>query len=478
MAGIDRLVLTFLLNAAWQVPVVVLGAALLVRLLGRLAARHRHALWEAAAVLCLLLPLSSLQEPAAQVPEIHPPAPLPEGEYGAELPFPEREGSVVAALLVRVQDAVAERPWMPRTVVAGYGVFLLAGVAHLLLGWRGVTRLRRSGRQEPCAPAEAVGARCAAVLGTEMVPLRWSSGVSGPCTIGTRRPVILLPPFLREADASLLTVVLGHELAHIDRRDALRQWLVEAALLPLRFHPAVRLLRREWQDAREQACDERVAGHLLPTRTYVRVLVQLAEWCMAAPAPALGLFGASGLEGRVGRLLRGAPPWTSRVSACLSALALAGLLSAAGVAAASAWSLELERPDLSGEWRAESLRRCTRDPVPAVDTPLWDVGETIRRDGRVLRIRSRWLQGDSTQVRERDVQPDGQERAEAGQRRVMSRWWHGMLVTAWTATSGEDRAGVEVRSLSPDGRHQNVELYQTMPQGTLRTQYTLARVAR
>lgn len=60
MATLDGLVLTFLANALWQVPAVVVATALAARLLRRAPARHRHALWLAALALAVALPMASL----------------------------------------------------------------------------------------------------------------------------------------------------------------------------------------------------------------------------------------------------------------------------------------------------------------------------------------------------------------------------------------------------------------------------------
>ena len=48
MGGADRLLATWALNAAWQLPVVVAAAALADRLLRRAPARSRHLLWRVA----------------------------------------------------------------------------------------------------------------------------------------------------------------------------------------------------------------------------------------------------------------------------------------------------------------------------------------------------------------------------------------------------------------------------------------------
>ena len=61
METISRSVLTFLLNAGWQMPVVAAAAALACRLLRRGPAFHRHAVWTAALALSILLPLASIR---------------------------------------------------------------------------------------------------------------------------------------------------------------------------------------------------------------------------------------------------------------------------------------------------------------------------------------------------------------------------------------------------------------------------------
>ncbi len=59
MKVIAQLVLTFLLNASWQIALLVAFAALCNWLLRGLAARYRHSLWVITLVACLVLPLLS-----------------------------------------------------------------------------------------------------------------------------------------------------------------------------------------------------------------------------------------------------------------------------------------------------------------------------------------------------------------------------------------------------------------------------------
>ena len=63
METINRDLLTFLMNAAWQVTMAVAVAAGVCWLLRKGPASHRHAVWVAALVASVLLPLASLHRP-------------------------------------------------------------------------------------------------------------------------------------------------------------------------------------------------------------------------------------------------------------------------------------------------------------------------------------------------------------------------------------------------------------------------------
>ena len=97
---IDGLILTFLLNALWQVPVAVAAALLGDRLLRRSPARYRHALWLGALAAAVLLPASSLLPQRTPVPEIIP-SPVPRDEIRAEKGWttPAGSGTILVLLL-------------------------------------------------------------------------------------------------------------------------------------------------------------------------------------------------------------------------------------------------------------------------------------------------------------------------------------------------------------------------------------------
>src|SRR5712691_10068766 len=74
MKPTSELLLTFLLNAFWQIPLIAAAAALADCLLRRTAVRYRHFLWVAALGLSLVLPLvTSVRAGRSTAPAALPP---------------------------------------------------------------------------------------------------------------------------------------------------------------------------------------------------------------------------------------------------------------------------------------------------------------------------------------------------------------------------------------------------------------------
>jgi hypothetical protein len=57
---ISGLLMTYLVNAVWQVPALAIAAALCARLMRRTPSEYAHRLWVAVLLLSTLLPLLSL----------------------------------------------------------------------------------------------------------------------------------------------------------------------------------------------------------------------------------------------------------------------------------------------------------------------------------------------------------------------------------------------------------------------------------
>jgi beta-lactamase regulating signal transducer with metallopeptidase domain len=191
---------------------------------------------------------------------------------------------------------------------------LWLGIVAFLLARR--VREQRALRRAAAAAAPAspeVTALVAAVarrIGLGRAPeVRVEHDGAVPWVIGVGRPVLVLPASV--VDRAELAAVIGHELAHLRRRDAWLRIVQVVAGALFFFFPVVRWVNRRIDAARELACDawaiER--GPLAPAE-YARVLVRLVrrahEGAAATPAAALALAAHPHLLGkRVDALLAG-----------------------------------------------------------------------------------------------------------------------------------------------------------------------------
>ena len=150
---------------------------------------------------------------------------------------------------------------------------------------------------------DRVWTRCQEAFGLTGVELLVSPQVSGPVTAG--RAIILPESLLAEPSEDVLTTAVGHEMAHIARRDFACNLLYEVLYLPIGFHPAAWLIRREIERTREMACDELVTHRLMDAGVYARSIMSIANGMMALPRPGytLGVFDGDILEARIRRLV-------------------------------------------------------------------------------------------------------------------------------------------------------------------------------
>jgi HEAT repeat protein len=189
---------------------------------------------------------------------------------------------------------------------------------------------------------EEVAQRCRAILGIKTVEVAQSSTARMPYTIGARRPLIVLPAAFCDAGEEHLLSALGHEMAHVARRDYLTNVLCELALLPISFHPLAFLIKKQIDRARELACDELVSKRLLPRKLYARSLVWAADVSSQARSQALmlSMFDARSLEERVMRLTRNQKMLSRSMAKAMTSIMLLALCAAA--VALSLFSFELK----------------------------------------------------------------------------------------------------------------------------------------
>lgn len=143
--------------------------------------------------------------------------------------------------------------------------------------YRAVFRLRRRLEVAPSDQRERV-ARLAEMFGIKR-PVRAcaSEQIAMPMTVGSLKPVIILPPDLADnLSQSEFESVVAHELAHIKRWDYLTNMLQRAVQAYLFFHPAVWFIGKQLMIERELACDDWAVKTCEPRR-YASCLTKLVE---------------------------------------------------------------------------------------------------------------------------------------------------------------------------------------------------------
>lgn len=356
------LLLTFLFNASWQIAAVAGFACCGSWLLRENSARYRHAIWVAALILSLALPLMSCvdlfrtsiatrqtpAQPASEPVNVARNTAAPEeiGLQRSSAPLdpvePVRSAAAATAVLVNRKLAFS--------LFALFALFLSYRAANLIRAWLRTRVIRRSTYAvEMEEPLSGIVRNCQAAIGVKRVRIFSSLSVAVPITAGIVNPLIILPEqLLKETNEDMLRSAVGHELVHIARRDYTLNLIYELIYLPLSFHPAAALIRRSIKRTRELCCDERVTEQLVNPELYARSLVSLVGAApLAGFLPAdttIGIAESDILEVRIMSLLR-RPKLTPRRNRLLL-IAVSLLLIMPCVAAARlALSFDIDRTE-------------------------------------------------------------------------------------------------------------------------------------
>jgi len=308
-------ILGYLLNAAWEAPLIAVAAILLLKF-ARLDARERCWMGIGFLALSVTLPavdprlMSSFTPPAlpeavsyAVAPDL-PAAPTTQAvpDIAMQTPAP-----VVAAATTPAQDRLTLPAVVGMGLLWAFLAAVVVGLARLAVGLIAASRLIRRSRPIELAPAVlAPMRRLATAHGRRAVPVRVSDSLTVPAVVGGWFPVILAPADFERHGQEAMTAALLHECAHVVRGDYAINLACEALTLPLIWHPAVHLIKSHIQADREAACDRLAAGQM-PAKRYAACLVALADAMSPAPRRALAmqsLFGRGELERRVRMLLQ------------------------------------------------------------------------------------------------------------------------------------------------------------------------------
>jgi beta-lactamase regulating signal transducer with metallopeptidase domain len=273
------LLLTFLLNACWQIPLIAAAASLGSWILKRSPARYRHWVWVSALLLSLLIPLAAPTRLLIQTVNTQTLV------ASTELPFSSRVGPSAVTPLSSAPatnlptTAFTVNPVLAQAILGVYLLFLFVAAYRLIRAWSATRVIRRAAQPVFVdATLRAVISRCQNSVGSQDVEILCSESLPVPVTLGLTRPVIILPQrLLEDGDVELLTSAIAHELIHVTRRDYVLNLVYEIVYLLLSFNPLSALIRRRIKQTRELSCDELVAERVLEPQVYARSLVTLAS---------------------------------------------------------------------------------------------------------------------------------------------------------------------------------------------------------
>ena len=306
METISELLLSFLLNAVWQIPLITAVAFFCNWLLGKASARIRHSLWVAALILALGLPVFSVFD--------FPKSAFSDWQNVQKTNVGPRSDPVSSAAVVETpregtSSAISIDRNLSAALIACYLLLLSCFLVKLFRAWRRTQIIKNKvSMVKPSEEISGIVEECRAFLGVKKVRVLYSSGVASPVTVGAFNPLLILPESLaRETDRNTLLSAIGHELAHVKRRDYFLNFLYEFIYLPLSFHPLAAVLKRRIRETRELGCDELVTEKLLNPTVYAESLVRLARSAMVLSRPAtisIGINDADILEYRIMRILK------------------------------------------------------------------------------------------------------------------------------------------------------------------------------
>lgn len=269
---IARLSVFYLLNGIWMGFLAAMIVAVLSRL--RVPASSLYRLLWVAVIGVVIMPLFLVApapyETADKSDVTIPPTRVLDTNLASETLQPPPQ----IATPVKPQSIFS---W-PIVVWILWLVVASAMLGRIVVGYCQMIRLKRSGKWAG-KDLQAQFERCKRRwIGSVDVGLRISNTVASPVVLGISRQVVLLPQHLiSQLSADDLEQIFKHEIAHVQRRDALGilvQRLVEVFLW---CNPGIWWLSQQLSLTREMACDDYAAHRGHNARDYAICLTRLTE---------------------------------------------------------------------------------------------------------------------------------------------------------------------------------------------------------
>jgi len=434
MDRISEFAADFLINAAWQIAIITLVAWVCSRLLQRVAARYRYALWVASLLLCLTLPVWGLLNFIGEAPrriaeQRIDVVPTPENLIPPtnSSPVPgvadavQESNPTLGQIIQKRRQPVVTAPILPLLLAVCYALFILYRSCTLWRSWRRTKKFRQSVyERELPARLNAIATQCRNALCRRSVSLVYSAEAMTPVTVGAHNPLIILPEsfYAEELPDATLISVLGHEIAHVARRDYALNIVYEFLRIPISFHPLANFIKQQIDRTRELACDEMVTERLVEPKAYAHALVRVADTLVSPIERAftLGMFDADILEERIMKLTQNRRQFGTRAARLLTLMTFT--LLCLSCLAISTFSFEL-RAD-RGLARVEVKRA---DAVEALDevadgvSPQAPVEQAVQEGGQSIAASQR-IEGGQTPDSD-NAQERAREACEAGRKRAI-----------------------------------------------------------
>ncbi len=305
MKGIETFLLSYLLNALWQIPLVYLAALGTIRLARTIDVQLEHRVWVTALFVELILPACSLPSSVdvLRVRDLLLGASVGGSQSGVRVE--------IGAEAVRTASGVHIPNALRIVLLALYAGSIVYFALRIVWGYLQARSLRRGAHAVSMATEglerwQLIGELCG-IEASSMPAIRLSDAINGPITVGIRRPVLLLPEgFVADVVNGKSDALLAHELAHVQRRDVAKNLFYSVVSIPVALHPCVWMTRSRLSESREMVCDAFAAEVVSGRDEYARALVRLASKLAPALGPrvlhAIGILESGVFERRIMRL--------------------------------------------------------------------------------------------------------------------------------------------------------------------------------
>jgi len=298
MSGAESIVMGYVLNSLWQVPLVALLACIAARVVRSIGPEAEHRVWVGALIGEALLPAVSL---------------LPWDSFNLVFPWQlHADQTTQAGVTVQMGSGVGtagfELPWLlMKLMMAAYCLLTLYVAVRFVWGWLRLSELVRNAEVVKLeGQTEITWQHWLVRLGADRVALMTSRRIFAPLTMGIVEKSVILPAnMMADLPQVELETVIGHELAHVRRLDFVKNLCYELIAMAVSYHPALWFTRQRLTESREMVCDAMAAqasGSIEYAQSLLKLAALLLQGKNVGVPHAIGVFDSSTLERRLMKL--------------------------------------------------------------------------------------------------------------------------------------------------------------------------------